>query len=266
MQSCACKAPNTNSTCRIWSDGGSARADIINAIISACQTFGPPESLNAGWKMDYCYAQLMASINKESSFNVTALAESGTTNPTVGLTQIRFSSTVCDFYKEGPLSALEAMGCPVADLRAEFDSHASEQCSSTYWSTTGSQAAHLAWMQIPACNIGLGAWYYYLYATGGGPRPNAATSPVYSYDYCHATGDAGPQPGTLATGLLSHLRGPNTTWAGATSMDFITGLQDSGITDYVSEIRDRMDCALGSISGTHPLFLTLQPNPAQYCN
>ena len=233
---------------------GTTRTQIIQAIIDACNEFGPPPSLNPGWQMQYCWAHLLGAILKESSYNVTSINEAGT-DPTVGLTQIRFSSTVCDFYTGGPLASLQAMGC---QFPADFAAHASESCSSTFWKTTGGDAAHTAWMETPSCNVGLGAWYYYTYATDAGTTdPNVVPPTHYLYDFCHGA----PVGADLATGLLSHLRGPSGQWASIPNLSSVPSVG----TDYVTAIKTVMDCALGTVSGTHPLFIKLTPNPTQYC-
>jgi hypothetical protein len=181
--------------------------------------------------------------------NVTSINEPGS-DPTVGLTQIRFSSTVCDFYTGGPRARLEAMGCT---FPADFADHASEQCSSTFWKSTGGDAAHTQWMQTPACNIGLGAWYYYTYATGGGD----STATQYLYQLCNGKA----QDADLATGLLSHLRCPSNQWADITSASAIPSVG----TDYFNAISKVMDCELGAPNGTNAIFIPLTFNKAQYC-
>lgn len=228
---------------------GANRTQIIDAIIGACTQFGPPPEKNSGWKEEYCWAHLLGSILKESSYNVTSINEPGS-DPTVGLTQIRFSSTVCDFYTGGPRARLEAMGC---QFPSDFADHASEQCSAAFWKSGGGDSAHTTWMQTPSCNIGLGAWYYYVYSTGGGDTSKTN----YLYQICSGAGKGA----NLATGLMSHLRGPSNQWASIPDMNSVP----SAGTDYFNAIAKVMDCALGSVSGTHPIFMPLVPNTTQYC-
>ena len=154
----------------------------------------------------------------------------GATDPTVGLLQIRFSSVVSEYNEQGPLDAIERIGCTWPQI-SEGD--------------TG--ADHLEWMQDIACNIGLGAWYTYVYATG-----NGGTSVVYLYQYCQGEG----VPSNLIIGLLSHLRGP-------------AGAVGGGEDDYVTRIREWFDTCLSvngiQVSGAHPFEITLQPDPDKYC-
>jgi hypothetical protein len=228
---------------------GTFRTTVLQAIVDACDAFGPPET-NPGWKKQYCWAHMMGAILAESSYQVDTIADPGQ-DPTVGLTQIRFSSVVCGFYTGGPQAVLEAMGCT---FPSDFAAHASEPCySSTYWQTTGGDAAHTAFMETPQCNIGMGAWAYYLFATGGG---DAATT-QYQDAICAGQG----QSADLATGLCAYLEGPSNTFANIKSMSDVP----AGAMDYVTKIKGLMDCALGTVSGTHPLFISLAPNPPQYC-
>jgi hypothetical protein len=227
------------------------RAEIIKDIINACEQFGPPPSLNPGWKAEYCWAHLMGSILKESAYTTDAIFEAGN-DPTVGLTQIRFSSVVCEFYAWGSVSRLQAMGCTIP---ADFAAHAGESCdTASFWQSTGGDAAHTAWMETPVCNIGLGAWMYYIFATSGG----STTTTVYPWDICNAGSAKGAN---LAAGLLSHFQGPSSQWAKITSLATVPSVG----TGYVTAVKEVMDCVIGTVSGTHPLFMPLVPNIVQYC-
>jgi hypothetical protein len=229
---------------------GTFRTEVLQAIVDACDAFGPPEATNPGWKKEYCWAHMMGAILAESSYDPTAIAAAGS-DPTVGLTQIRFSSVVCDFYTGGPLAVLEGMGC---QFPSDFAAHASEACySSTFWQTTGGDPAHTQWMQTVPCNVGLGVWDYYLYATAGGDSQTTQ----YLAGICAGKG----QSADLATGLCSYLEGPNKSFASITSMSAVP----QSASGYVTKIKGLMDCALGTVSGTHPLFIPLTPNPPQYC-
>jgi len=229
---------------------GTFRAEVLQAIVDACDAFSPPEATNPGWKEEYCWAHMMGAILAESSYQPDTVADPGS-DPTVGLTQIRFSSVVCDFYTGGPLDVLEAMGC---QFPSDFAAHASEACySSSFWQTTGGQAAHTQWMETVPCNVGLGAWDYYLYATAGGD----AQTTQYLDGICAGDGASAD----LATGLCSYLEGPSSSFASIKSMSDVP----QSASGYVTTIKGLMDCALGTISGTHPLFIPLTPNPPQYC-
>ena len=146
----------------------SDRTDIVDAIIKSCTEFGPP---GADWQT-YCQAILVGAILKESSYDpsevvtdsyATRAVTGGTAkDPTVGLLQIRFSSTVNDYNTYGPLSSMAAIGCQFPDF-----GHASESGDSDFWAITG-PTNNLAFMQSIPCNIGLAAWYYFINATGNG--------------------------------------------------------------------------------------------------
>jgi hypothetical protein len=229
---------------------GAFRNEVLQAIVDACDAFGPPEPTNAGWKKEYCWAHMMGAILAESSYDPTALADPGS-DPTVGLGQIRFSSVVCDFYTGGPRAVLEGMGC---QFPSDFAAHASEACySSTFWQTTGGDAAHTQWMETVPCNVGMSVWAYYLYATAGGDSQTTQ----YLDGICAGKGKSAD----LATGLCSYLEGPSSSFASITSLSNVP----QSASSYVNEIKGLMDCALGTISGTHPLFIPLTPNPPQYC-
>jgi hypothetical protein len=205
------------------------RNEVINAIINTCVEFAPPGD---EWQT-YCQMFLASAINKESSYQEDLIVEDsygGSTDPTVGLTQIRFSSTVTDFNSGGPIDTIERIGCD--------------------WPTINSgdaYAQHREMMTDVTCNIALGAWYYFVYATG-----NGGSSVVYLYQYCQGQGVAS----NLVIGMLSHLRGP-------------AGAVGGGSDPYVDQIREWFDECLRvnniQVSGTHPFELTLQPEPDKYC-
>jgi hypothetical protein len=113
-------------------------------------------------------------------------------DPTVGLLQIRFSSTVHDYNYFGALPKMTAIGC---NWPAALTTQADTQ---QFWATTGG-TTYLSFMQDPACNIALASWYYFYNATG-----NGAQNAVYISNYCGGAGVAG----TMVVGLLSHLLGP----------------------------------------------------------
>ena len=101
-------------------------------------------------------------------------------NPTIGLLQIRFSSTVHDFAAQGPQDRLACVGCT---FPSTFATHASESGDSDFWAVSG-PTQNLTLMESVACNVGMGAWYYYTYATGNG-NPSKVT---YLAQYCAGQG------------------------------------------------------------------------------
>jgi hypothetical protein len=163
---------------------------------------------------------------------------SGANDPTVGLLQIRFSSTVHDYNYYGPLATIQAIGCNwPASLASQAD-------VSTFWNSQGGTVANLTFMEDPACNIPLAAWYVFTNATGnGGP------SAIYAQGYCAGSGVAG----NVVDGLLSHLDGP----AYPRPAD--------PTNSYPSGIKTRFVALLGGLPSPDPFGVTLQPNVAQYC-
>lgn len=242
---------------------GALRTSVVDIVLKACQAFGPPPG-TAGWDKKYCWAQLVASINKESAYNPASviLDAYGTRNvpggkandPTIGLLQMRFSSTVRDYTQNGNLAALACTGC---NLPADFASHKNEADTSAFWAQTGA-TANMKMMQSVECNIGFGAWYYYMNATGNG----SAAKTTYLHNYCANTGTAG----NVVTGLLSHLKGPD-VGRGKLDQAGVNALQtkDSGAYQYVTQIKSLFDTMVPPPAGTHPFFLTLAPNVPQYC-
>jgi hypothetical protein len=243
---------------------GAARAEIVDAIIKSCQMFGPP-STNAGWQRQHCWAHLVSAIHKESSYNATVAVKDayatrtiGTAkanDPTVGLLQIRFSSTVHDYVSRGPLESLSCVGCT---FPASVISHANDAGSSSYWGVTG-PTQNLALMQSAACNIGLGAWYYYVYATANG-KASAATQ---LGAYCSGQGTAA----NLVTGLLSHLLGPDRGKGVIPDMNGVNALKSKDATayGYVNGIKTLFDTMIAPAGGVHPFFVPLAPRASQYC-
>lgn len=242
---------------------GTTRTEAIDAILKACVAFGPPPGAS-GWKQEYCWAHLVAAISKESGYVPTGAAKdayatrtvNGQTanDPTVGMLQIRFSSEVHDIVQLGSLTHLACAGCP---LPASITSHAND--NDTYWAVTG-PSANMSTMTNVACNVGIGAWYYYLAATSNG----RASKVTYSDEYCAGGGTAA----NLVTGLMSHLLGPDGGKGVQVASDAqLTALKSSngGAYGYVSEIKGNWDKMIGPVSGTHPFYLLLAPNPTEYC-
>jgi hypothetical protein len=158
-------------------------------------------------------------------------------DPTVGLLQVRFSSTVQDYNSYGPLDKMAAIGCA---WPAALQSQAS---GSSFWTTAGA-TTYLSFMQDVACNIGLATWYYFINATG-----NGGSSAIYAGPYCQGKGVAG----TMVVGLLSHLMGP----AGAHPPD--------PNNSYVTGIKARFTKLLGGLPSPDPFAAALSPEPAKYC-
>jgi len=247
---------------------GTERSQIIDTILKSCDEFGPPSS-DTGWQPQYCWAHLVAAIEKESSYGasedvldtygmraVTVNGASETANdPTIGLLQIRFSSTVHDFAAQGPQDRLACVGCT---FPATFASHKSESGDSDFWAVSG-PGQNLALMESVACNVGMGAWYYYTYATGNG-NPAQVTTLA---QYCGGQGTAA----NLITGLRSHLEGPAAANGVVADMTALSALQtsDNNAYKYVTSIKTWFDTMVGTVSGRHPFFIPLAPQIVQYC-
>ncbi|MBX3187834.1 MAG: hypothetical protein KF819_12495 [Labilithrix sp.] len=249
------KLPNQKPT-------GAAREAVIDAILRTCFVFAPKV---AGFAQNHCWAHLVSAISKESAYDAALVNRDGygsrmiggqaANDPTVGYLQVRFSSTVRDFSTRGPLDDMACIGCTIP---ASFADHASEQGDSAFWAVTG-PTANMSLMQSPACNIALGAWYYYVFASGNGDPAKV----TYVNPYCAGTGTAG----NLVTGLLSHLKGPD---GGKGVIPDVAGVgalmgTDANAHRYVTQIKASFDAMVGAVSGTHPFFVTLPPSPTQYC-
>jgi hypothetical protein len=177
---------------------GAAFDRLACSIAMSCVEFAPMET---DW-LRKCEAVLTSAIVAESSYVPTEVVNDtystrsvgGVTanDPTVGLLQIRFSSTVHDFNYFGSLPKMTAIGCTwPAALTSQADTQ-------TFWATAGG-TTYKSFMQDVACNIGLASWYYFYNATG-----NGGANAVYISNYCSGMGIAG----TMVVGLLSHLMGP----------------------------------------------------------
>jgi hypothetical protein len=176
---------------------GAAFNKLACTIAMSCVEFAPKET---DW-LRKCEAVLTSAIVAESSYIPTevvvdayatrAVGNVTANDPTVGLLQIRFSSTVHDYNYFGSLPKMAAIGCtwPTA-LAAQADTQA-------FWATAGG-TTYLSFMQDVSCNIALASWYYFYNATG-----NGGASALYISNYCAGNGVAG----TMVTGLLSHLLG-----------------------------------------------------------
>jgi len=214
------------------------------SIAASCAAFAPSED---NW-IEYCEAVITSAIVAESSYDPTevVLDSYGTrdvngtqaNDPTVGLLQIRFSSTVNDFNYYGPLSKLPAIGCA---WPAELPSRADD---ATFWATAGG-TTYSSWMQTPACNIALATWYYFENATGNGGQ-----TPIYTYQYCNGEGIAG----NMVIGLLSHLEGPGFPRPPDASNPYVTGIKSR----FVSLLG-------GTLPSPDPFGVTLVPEVTKYC-
>ncbi len=242
---------------------GALRASVVDAILRSCEMFGTPTA-TAGWKPNYCWAQLAASIGTESGYMQNVAVKdsyatrqvSGMTanDPTVGLLQIRFSSTVHEMATLGAVNRLACIGCP---LPASVLAAASND--QVYWAVTG-PTANMSVMTNVACNVGMGAWYYYENATGNG----RASKVTYTNEYC-AGGGTGAD---IITGLMSHLLGDE----GGKGVQVANDAQllalktsNAGAYGYVNTIKGNVDKMLGPVSGTHPFYMLMAPNPPAYC-
>jgi hypothetical protein len=176
---------------------GAAFDKLACSIAMSCQAFAPSET---DW-LRKCEAVITSAIVAESSYNpasvvvdayATRTVGTVTANdPTVGLLQIRFTSTVHDYNYNGPMAKMAAIGCSwPAALAAQADTAA-------WWATNGG-TTYLSFMQDVACNIALATWYYFYNATG-----NGGANAVWISGYCAGQGIAG----NMVVGLLSHLMG-----------------------------------------------------------
>jgi hypothetical protein len=219
INACIGKLPYGGSTL-----SAAERAPIITAIINTCAAFAPP---GAEWQT-WCQMFLVAAINAESSYNTQAGATGAAGDPSVGLLQIRFSSVVLDFANYGPVDALTRIGCNFGTVTSS-DSYATKS----------------AMMLDVNCNIAIGAWYYFIFASGnGGP------SVVWVDQYCAGGGVAG----NLHIGIASFLMGGDAAHTSLSGADF-----------YYNEIKSWFDPCV-TYTGTHPFELTIQPDTQKYCS
>jgi len=229
---------------------GAARDKLVDSIVGACAAFAPRLP---SWTL-YCEAIATSEIVSESSYvpgsptpgppsspsvNYDSYGtQNGSNDPTVGLLQVRFSSTVHDFNYYGPLPTIEAIGCPwPAALTTQAD-------VTTFWRTSGGTAQNLAFMENPACNIPLAVWYVYMNATG-----NGGANAVYASNYCAGSGIAG----NVVVGLLSYLEGPGFTRPADPT------------NSYPAGIKTRFAKLLGGLPSPDPFGVTLSPDVSEYC-
>jgi hypothetical protein len=199
------------------------RAPIVSAIVSTCAEFAPP---GAQWQT-HCQMFLVAAINAESSYDTRAGTQGAGTDPSVGLLQIRFSSVVRDFADYGPVAAMARIGCDFGTVT-----------SSDSYATKG------AMMLDVNCNIAIGAWYYFIFASG-----NGGSNVVWVDQYCAGRGVAG----NLHIGMASFLMGGDAAHSSLSGADF-----------YYNEIKSWFDPCV-TYTGTHPFELSIQPDTDKYC-
>lgn len=144
---------------------------IGDAVIDACAVYFPDIHLT------YCSRIFIATILKESTFNQYEIHEADQPYPTIGLMQIRKSTTVDDYYQYGNTEYLKERGILFGDPSRQD-------------------------MENILYNIHVGMWYISLHA-----RSNAR----YAQDYCREEGE----PGSIAVGLSSHRIGPTAVQEGS---------------------------------------------------
>ncbi len=233
---------------------GTAFNKLACSIAMSCVEFAPNTWLRK------CEAVLTSAIVAESSYNPASVvndAYGGAADPTVGLLQIRFSSTVHDYNYYGPMAKMAAIGCtwPSA-LLTETD-------TTTFW--RGQGANYLTFMQDVACNIGLAAWYYFYNATG-----NGGASAVWISNYCSGQGVAG----NMVVGLLSHLQGGSYSRPADANNAYPWGIEccacgnPSSCTCTGCTGRFAAFMGIGTSASrptSDPFQETLAPEPTKYC-
>ena len=243
---------------------GAAFNKLACTIAMTCVEFAPMET---NW-LRKCEAVLTSAIVAESSYVPTEVVNdsystrtvNGVTasDPTVGLLQIRFSSTVHDYNYFGSVPKMAAIGCnwPAA-LTAQAD-------TATFWATAGG-TTYLSFMKDPVCNIALAAWYYFYNATG-----NGGANAVYISNYCAGNGVAG----TMVTGLLSHLLGgayprpPDANNAYPWGIECCAGGNPSGTTCTGCTGRFAAFMGIGTTAARpspDPFQESLVPEVSKYC-
>ena len=218
ISACIDKLPYGGSTL-----SAAQRAPIITAIVNACAQFAPP---GAQWQT-WCQMFLAAAINAESSYNTQAGATGAAGDPSVGLLQIRFSSVVLDFANYGPIDALTRAGCNFGTVT-----------SSDSYATKGTM------MLDVNCNVAIGAWYYFIFASG-----NGGSTVVWVDQYCMGGGVAG----NLHIGMASFLMGGDAAHSSLYGADY-----------YYNEINGWFDPCV-TYTGMHPFELAIQPDTSKYC-
>ena len=230
------------------------RTQLVDSIVGACSAFAPRLP---NWQ-EYCEAIFTSEIVSESSYepgtpipgppSTTSVnydsygTMDGHNDPTVGLLQVRFSSTVQDFNYYGPIDTIEAIGCGWPSA------FASQTQNSTFWTSEGGTVTYLTFMENPSCNIPLAAWYVLQNATG-----NGGADAVYTEAYCAGQGIAG----NVVDGLLSYLEGPG----------FGRGSPDAEASNsYPAGIKTRfIQLVGGTLPSPDPFEVMLSPDTCVFC-
>ncbi|MGO9290488.1 MAG: hypothetical protein ACLQIJ_17275 [Polyangia bacterium] len=243
---------------------GAAFDKLACSIAMSCVEFAPMET---DW-LRKCEAVVTSAIVAESSYNpnsvvtdsyaTRALTGATANDPTVGLLQVRFSSTMHDFNYNGPMAKMAALGCTwPPELQTQPD-------TTNFWATEGG-TTYLSFMQDVACNIGSAAWYYFYNATG-----NGGASAVWISNYCAGQGIAG----TMVTGLLSHLEGGNYPRPADPNNPYPWGIEccscgnPSGCTCTGCTGRFAAFMGIGTTASRptpDPFQEVLSPEPTKYC-
>ena len=243
---------------------GAAFDRLACSIAMSCQMFAPVET---DW-LRKCEAVVTSAIVAESSYNpVSVVTDTYATrtvgtvtanDPTVGLLQIRFTSTVHDYNYNGPMAKMATIGCSwPPELAAQADTN-------TWWATSGG-TTYLSFMQDVACNIALATWYYFYNATG-----NGGASAVWISNYCKGQGIAG----NMVVGLMSHLQGGSFVRPADANNPYPWGIEccscgsPSGCACTGCTGRFAAFMAIGT-SGARPspdpFQEVLNPEPTKYC-
>ena len=243
---------------------GAAFDRLACSIAMSCAEFAPMET---DW-LRKCEAVVTSAIVAESSYNpnsvvtdsyaTRALTGATANDPTVGLLQVRFSSTMHDYNYNGPMAKMAAIGCTwPPELQTQAD-------TTNFWATEGG-TTYLSFMQDVACNIASAAWYYFYNATG-----NGGSSAVWIANYCKGQGIAG----TMVTGLLSHLEGGSYPRPADPNNPYPWGIEccscgnPSGCTCTGCTGRFAAFMGIGTTSSRpspDPFLEMLSPEPSKYC-
>ena len=243
---------------------GAAFDRLACSIAMSCAEFAPMET---DW-LRKCEAVVTSAIVAESSYNpdsvvtdsyaTRALTGATANDPTVGLLQVRFSSTMHDYNYNGPMAKMAAIGCTwPPELQTQAD-------TTNFWATEGG-TTYLSFMQDVACNIASAAWYYFYNATG-----NGGSSAVWIANYCKGQGIAG----TMVTGLLSHLEGGSYPRPADPNNPYPWGIEccscgnPSGCTCTGCTGRFAAFMGIGTTSSRpspDPFLEMLSPEPTKYC-
>ena len=243
---------------------GAAFDRLACSIAMSCAEFAPMET---DW-LRKCEAVVTSAIVAESSYNpnsvvtdsyaTRALTGATANDPTVGLLQVRFSSTMHDYNYNGPMAKMAAIGCTwPPGLQTQAD-------TTNFWATEGG-TTYLSFMQDVACNIASAAWYYFYNATG-----NGGASAVWIANYCKGQGIAG----TMVTGLLSHLEGGSYPRPADPNNPYPWGIEccscgnPSGCTCTGCTGRFAAFMGIGTTSSRpspDPFLEMLTPEPTKYC-